>query len=105
MIISSQFNRFMHGVVLRELGALRYLQIREHKLALRPFYLTQGTLKQLLKVLDFDYPREKDGKPFSYRKLTARDMLAHIAFIELVMAENGFEPKYLQEFKEEIKDV
>lgn len=101
-MISSRFNRFMHGVVLRQIHELRYLKINEHRLALRPFYLTLDTLKQLLKVLDFDYPRQKDAKPLSYKKLTTADMLGHIAFIETLLALNGITPHYLEEFKKEI---
>lgn len=104
MQISGQFNRFMHGVVLAQMRSLRYLCIREHRIAIRPFYLSAGTLKQLLKVLDFDYPREKDGAPLSYTQLSTADMLAHLAYIETLCAENGIEPEYLREFKEELRN-
>lgn len=103
MQISGQFNRFMHGVVLAQMRALRYLCIREHRIAIRPFYLSAGTLKQLLKALDFDYPRQKDGTPLSYTQLSTADMLGHLAYIETLCAENGIEPEFIKEFEKEIK--
>ncbi|MBE3610523.1 hypothetical protein [Campylobacter californiensis] len=101
MLISSKFNRFIHGVILSEIRRLRYLAFKEHRIAIRPFYLTDETLKQLLKRLDFDYPREKNGEPLSYTKLRETDFLSHIAFLETIMAQNGYEPKYLDELKKE----
>lgn len=89
----------MHGVVLKEFHALRYLKIAEHNIAMRPFYLSNDSLKQLLKVLDFDYPRQKDGTPLSYTKLHEADFLSHIAFLETIMAENGYTPKYLEQIR------
>ena len=103
MQISGQFNRFMHGVVLAQMRALRYLCIREYRIAIRPFYLSADTLKQLLKVLDFDYPRQKDGTPLSYTQLSTADMLGHLAYIETLCAENGIEPEFIKEFEKEIK--
>lgn len=103
MQISGQFNRFMHGVVLAQMRALRYLCIREHCIAVRPFYLSADTLKQLLKALDFDYPRQKDGTPLSYTQLSTADMLGHLAYIETLCAENGIEPEFIKEFEKEIK--
>ena len=93
----------MHGVVLAQMRALRYLCIREHRIVIRPFYLSADTLKQLLKVLDFDYPRQKDGTPLSYTRLSTTDMLEHLAYIETLCAENGIEPEFIKEFEREIK--
>lgn len=78
----------MHGVVLREIKKIRYLKISSLKIAIKPFYLSFDTLKQILKYLDEDYPRKKDGKPFSYTELKEVDFLRHIAFLECVCAEN-----------------
>ena len=86
----------MHGVVLAEIHKLRRLTIRERNIVIKPFYLSSETLKLILKYLDFDYPREKDGEPLSYTKLREADFLSHIAFLETIMAENGYEPKYLE---------
>lgn len=79
----------MHGVVLREIQKIRYLKIAGLKIAIKPFYLSFDTLKQILKCIDEDYPRKKDGKPFSYTELKEVDFLRHIAFLECVCAENG----------------
>ena len=99
MRIRNEFSRFMHGVVLKELWALRYLEIRELHVAIRPFYLAFDTLKQVLKRLDTDYPKDKEGKPLSYTKLNNEEVLSHIAFIERLMSENHHEANYLKEVK------
>lgn len=80
----------MHGVVLRQVHKIRYLQINYLRVAFSPFYLSINTLKQTLKVLDLDYPRQKDGTPLSYTKLNELDFLSHIAFIEILLAQNGY---------------
>ncbi|RAZ49185.1 hypothetical protein [Campylobacter hyointestinalis] len=100
MRISSPFNRFMHGVVLREIKKIRYLKIAELKIAIKPFYLSFDTLKQILKYLDEDYPRKKGGEPFSYTELKELDFLRHIAFLECVCAENGYTLNLEKEYKE-----
>lgn len=105
MRISSQFNRFMHGVVLAEVNRLRTLKTSQPAYLIRPFYLSPQTLKQVLKYLDYDYPRTKDGTPLSYKGLSVLEMLSHIAFIETLLASNGVSPKYLIEFKKEIGDA
>ena len=92
MKIRNEFSRFMHGVVLKELWALRYLEIRELHVAIRPFYLAFDTLKQVLKRLDTDYP-------LTYTKLNTEEVLSHIAFIERLMSENHHEANYLKEMK------
>lgn len=80
----------MHGVVLREIKKIRYLKISGLKIAIKPFYLSFDTLKQILKYLDEDYPRKEGGKPFSYTELKELDFLRHIAFLECICAENGY---------------
>lgn len=80
----------MHGVVLREIKKIRYLEFRTLKIAIKPFYLSFNVLKQILKYLDEDYPRKKDGEPFSYKELKELDFLRHIAFLECICAENGY---------------
>lgn len=89
MIISREFNRFMHGVVIAKVQKIRILKVREIKGILHPFYLSKDTLKQVLKIIDLDYPRDEKGEPLSYTKLNESEFLSHIAFIERICAENG----------------
>ncbi|BCX79235.1 hypothetical protein [Campylobacter sp. 19-13652] len=105
MQISNEFNRFMHGVVLSYVHSLRYLKIEGLRVGIRPFYLSFDALKQLLKYLDFDYPRNELGVPISYTRLSVFDMLSHIAFIQTVLAENGLLQDFLDEFYKEIESV
>lgn len=90
----------MHGVVLREIKKIRYLKISGLKIAIKPFYLSFDTLKQILKYLDEDYPRKKGGKPFSYTELKELDFLRHIAFLECICAENGYTLNLEKEYKD-----
>lgn len=89
VIISREFNRFMHGVVIAKVQKIRILNVREIKGILHPFYLSKDTLKQLLKIIDLDYPRNNQGEPLSYTKLSELEFLSHIAFIERICAENN----------------
>ena len=90
MRISSDFNRFIHGVVLKEVQKIPFLKISALQIAIKPRYLTANALKKILKVIDDDYPKDKDNEPFSYKKLNELDFLKHIALIECLCAENGY---------------
>lgn len=99
VLISSEFNRFMHGVVIKQVHKFRFLKIAEIGVLIRPFYLSHDTLKQVLKYCDYDYPRKKDGTPLSYTEIREADFLSHIAFIERICAENGYELEFTKELE------
>lgn len=88
--ISSDFNRFIHGVVLKEVQKIPFLKVGALKIAIKPRYLSRNALKKILKIIDDEYPKDKNQEPFSYKKLNELDFLKHIAFIECLCAENGY---------------
>lgn len=96
MKISSEFNRFIHGVVLKEIITKNILMVDlgRSKLTFHPYKFSPETLKWFLKILDFNYPREVDGKPFSYTKLSEADTLKHLNFIEMLLIDNGYEVEF-----------
>ena len=60
------------------------------KIAIKPRYLSRNALKKILKIIDDEYPKDKNQEPFSYKKLNELDFLKHIAFIECLCAQNGY---------------
>lgn len=94
MKVSSNFNRYLHGVLLKEIVNARFLRISTGKngdkmLVLRPFHMDKDSLKQLFKVLDFNYPLDKNAKPLSYTKLNTKELVSHALFLEMTLADNG----------------
>lgn len=93
MQISSNFNRLIHGVILSKINKIRLLKtsLGDKEVEFKPFYFSKDTLKQFLKLIDLDYPRDKNGLPLSYTKLNNLEMLNHYRFLELLLIENGYE--------------
>jgi hypothetical protein len=105
--ISSNFNRFIFGVVLEDLkksdGILKF---EEPKFKFRPKNITKESLRNLLKHLDFDYPRDDEMRPLSYTKLDSKQMSDHIAWIERTAGNSGIELDYIaQEWERIMKGV
>lgn len=106
MLISSGFNRFMHGVVLKfiahNVGVLKFY---DAGVKFYPRYFELDTVKQILKALDLNYPRNRDFSPFSYTKLSAFDMLMHVKWVEVILSENGYFAPWLDdEFYKKLKE-
>jgi hypothetical protein len=96
--ISSNFNRFIFGVVLNDLkNSDGILKFDEPKFKFRPKNITKESLRNLLKYLDFNYPRDKDMHPLSYAELDSKQMSDHIAWIERTAAWSGIELNYISE--------
>ena len=81
MKISIQFNRFIFGVVLEQIRDVDEIIIDEPRFAFRPRTIKKESLRNLLKYLDLNYPRNDVGEPFSYTKLTSKEMSDHLEFI------------------------
>ena len=88
MKLSFQYNRFLHGVIYKEVKAIKKpLYVFDGQFVFRPSGLSVESLKQLLKHLDLDYPRE-DEKVLSITKLSTKQMGNHIEFMINLLAEN-----------------
>lgn len=98
MKISSNFNRFIFGVVLKDIKSQNMiLKFSEPKFIMRTAQISSESLRDLLKHLDFTYPRDSESKPLSYTKLDSKQMTAHIQWIELICSQSGFTLQYISD--------
>ncbi|MDR2790257.1 MAG: hypothetical protein LBB59_04715 [Campylobacteraceae bacterium] len=95
MKISNNFNRFIFSI-LRDLHAhCKVLKIDEPR-ALLPINLIDAeTLRNLLKYLDLNYPRDDRGVPLSYTKLDSKQMSEHVNWIEKQAGLSGVELSHI----------
>jgi len=104
MKLSSPYNRFLHGVIYKDVKAIkRPLYVFDGQFVFRPSGLSVESLKQLLKHLDLDYPRE-DEKVLSITKLSTKQMGNHIEFMINLLADNGLTFKHIDEEWERIME-
>lgn len=96
--LSYQYTKFIFGVVLEHIRDKELvLQIDEPLFKFKPSGISKESLRNLLKHLDFNYPRDDKGIPVSYTKLTTADMFRHIEWIERQCGFSGFTPKYISQ--------
>ena len=76
--------------MLKEVQKIPFLKVGALKIAIKPRYLSRNALKKILKIVDDEYPKDKNQEPFSYKKLNELDFLKHIAFIECLRAEHRY---------------
>jgi len=98
LTISNQFNKYLHGVVLKQVfDNSRQVSFREwldtNTGGCLIFYKgedydTMDELKQLFKLMNLYYPIEEDGK-VSTRDITSKELSRHIEFVLKIMGENG----------------
>ena len=97
MNISQNFQAFIFGVVLEDLRRPNIvLKFEEPKFKFRTSQLSKESLRNLLKYLDFAYPRDDKNEPVSYKKLTSKEMTKHIEFIERTAGFSGVELNYIE---------
>lgn len=107
MKISSNFNRFIFGVVLEDLkNSGGVLEFQEPPFKFRCSQLSKETIRNLLKHLDFNYPRNENSLPLSYTKLDSKQMSDHITWIERQCAFSKIEMRYIaDEWERIIKNI
>jgi len=96
MLISKQFQGFIFAAVLPELkkqGVV--LKFDNPKFQFRTSSVKKESIRNLLKYLDFGYPRNDTGEPLSYTKLDSKQMSDHVAWIELIASNSGLEFGYI----------
>lgn len=54
---------------------------------LRPSAFSYDTFRDIMKMLDFEYPKDEQGRPISSTKLTVETMNKHITFLEVLLME------------------
>ncbi len=107
MEISSPFNRFYHGVILKQVleakdfngRAITNIQFRAWKdtstggaLSFDKYvdYEDIEDLKEIFKYLNLNYPIDKEAKS-STTKINSKDLSDHIEWVFKIMGENGIE--------------
>lgn len=95
MLISSPFNRFLHGVIYKEVKAIKEPLI-VHNLKFKPSGLSFDSVKQLLKHLDLDYPRDQNNTPLSITTITSKELCLHIEWCIRTLGENGFTFSFIE---------
>lgn len=113
MSISSNFNRFYHGVVLSQVlnakdfkgRPVRDIQFREWKdtstgSALTFYkdedYYDLDDLKEIFKLMNLNYPIDGDSKE-STTTISSKDLSYHIDWVLKIMGENGIELAFIRE--------
>lgn len=103
MIISIKFNRFIFGRVLEDLkNSGGTLEFQNPPFKFRVSQINKESIRNLLKHLDFNYPRDDEMKPLSYTKVDSKQMTNHINWIERQCAYSGIEMQYIVEEWEQI---
>lgn len=96
MLISRAYQGFIFSAVLPELkkeGVV--LKFDNPKFQFRTSSVRKESIRNLLKYLDFSYPRNEAGEPLSYTKLDSKQMSDHVQWIELIAANSGLELQYI----------
>lgn len=97
MNYSLNFNKFIFGVVLQDLkDSGGVLQFDNPPFKFKVSQVSKESIRNLLKHLDFNYPRNDDGVPLSYTKLDSKQMTRHIEWIERQCAFSSIELLYIK---------
>ena len=107
MKISTNFQKFIFGVVLEDLkNSGGVLEFQDPPFKFRCASISKESIRNLLKHLDFNYPRNENGLPLSYTKLDSKQMSDHITWIERQCAFSGIEMRYIaDEWERIIKNI
>lgn len=116
MKISNHFNRFYHGVILKEMRDLtvkdeKFLSIatnikfRGVNFVFCPARISLETLKQLLKGINLHYPKNALSEPISTAKISNKDLMQHIEFCIRLLANNGISYKFIEDEWNRIKET
>lgn len=97
MIITSYFNRFYHGVVLKEIIQLKKPLKFYEKVEVDFSHLSLDTTKQLLKMLNLDYPRDSFDDVISTKDIESKELCNHIEWCIKTLADNGLVFKFIEE--------
>jgi hypothetical protein len=95
MKISSNFNRFVFAVLKDLRRQCKILKIDEPRALLPISLIDSESLRNLLKYLDLNYPRDDKGIPLSYTKLDSKQMNEHVNWIEKQAGLSGVELSHI----------
>ncbi len=106
MTISQHYNKFYHGVVLKDaFNQARQISFREWKdtdtggnliFYKNEDYYDLDDLKQLFKLMNLNYPIEEDSK-VSTNEITSKELHDHIEWAIKILGENGIELQFISD--------
>ena len=94
-IRSVQSNRLYHSLC-SELKAFKTLYIWDGRFAkhgypnpfqINPYPFCYDTFRDLIKAVDWNYPKDDQGRPLSSAKISVEQMNSHILFLEVLLIE------------------
>lgn len=105
-VISNQFMRFYYGVVLKQIRQIQSPLIFHNKFKIRLSSLSVNSSKQMLKMLDLEYPKDSTQMPISLRDIENSELIHHIDFLISVLAENKLSFKFIDdEWQRLLKEI
>lgn len=96
-VISNQFMRFYYGVVLKQIRQIQSPLVFHNKFKIRLSSLSVNSSKQMLKMLDLEYPKDSTQMPISLRDIENSELIHHIDFLISVLAENKLSFKFIDD--------
>ena len=105
-VISKQFMRFYYGIVLKQIRAIKQPLVFHNKFKVRLSALSIESCKQMLKMLDLEYPKDSTQMPISLRDIENSELIHHIDFLISVLAENKLSFKFIDdEWQRLLKEI
>ena len=105
-VISNQFMRFYYGVVLKQIRQIQSPLVFHNKFKIRLSSLSVNSSKQMLKMLDLEYPKDSTQMPISLRDIENSELIHHIDFLISVLAENKLSFKFIDdEWQRLLKEI
>ena len=96
-VISAQFMKFYYGVVLKQIRAIKQPLVFHNKFKVRLCALSLESSKQMLKMLDLEYPKDSTQMPISLRDIENGELIHHIDFLINVLAENKLTFQFIED--------
>lgn len=97
MKISPNFQGFIFGYLLPEARRAPKLKLHEILHPFRPAPISKESLRSLFKYWDFNYPRDCNNQPLSYRVIDSKQMTEHVNWIVRMAAQSGYEMQHVKE--------
>jgi hypothetical protein len=96
MQISQNFNKFYHGVIVKQLKQAPELYAEDLHFRFRPRQVRIKSFYQLLKALDLQFPNDGERKK-SLTKVDNKELLAHIEWCFKLATDSHYPLPYIEE--------
>lgn len=96
MQISREFQGFTFGKLWNEVSQIEqviWFDVGSVNFPIRPKGIKRDSLRNLIKQLDPNYPKDENGRGLSYRDITTKELDSHLIWIYSTFADSGYEWK------------